>query len=187
MKRSARAGVSSAGFSTTVFPQTSAGASFQAGIAIGKFHGVIAPTTPTGIRTRHLELVSQLRGRRLAEEAAAFAGHVDRHVDRFLDVAAGLREHLAHLAAHQLRQLVLLILQQAREAKEDVAALRRRREPPLLERGLRRLDGAIDVFGAQSEGRFRACRRSQGHATRRSRRRLRRSRHRRRSSCSASP
>ena len=51
MKRSASAGVSSAGFRTTVFPQTSAGASFQAGIAIGKFHGVIAPTTPTGIRT----------------------------------------------------------------------------------------------------------------------------------------
>ena len=43
--------MSSAGFSTTVLPQTSAGASFQAGIAIGKFHGVIAPTTPTGIRT----------------------------------------------------------------------------------------------------------------------------------------
>ena len=51
MKRSARSGVSSAGFSTTVLPQTSAGASFQAGIAIGKFHGVIAPTTPIGIRT----------------------------------------------------------------------------------------------------------------------------------------
>ena len=51
MKRSARSGVSSAGLSTTVFPATSAGASFQAGIAIGKFHGVIAPTTPTGIRT----------------------------------------------------------------------------------------------------------------------------------------
>ena len=43
--------MSSAGLSTTVFPATSAGASFQAGIAIGKFQGVIAPTTPTGIRT----------------------------------------------------------------------------------------------------------------------------------------
>ena len=99
---------------------------------------------------RHLELVAQLRGRRLAEEAAALAGHVDRHVDRLLDVAAGLREHLAHLAAHQLRQLVLLLLEQAREAEEDVAALGRRHEPPLLERGLRRLDGAIDVLGRRA-------------------------------------
>ena len=48
--------MSSAGFSTTVLPQTSAGASFHDGIAIGKFHGVIAPTTPTGTRTDMLNL-----------------------------------------------------------------------------------------------------------------------------------
>ncbi len=48
--------MSSAGFSTTVLPQTSAGASFQDGIAIGKFQGVIAPTTPIGTRTDMLNL-----------------------------------------------------------------------------------------------------------------------------------
>ena len=37
-----------AGFQTTGLPAESAGASFQAGIASGKFHGVIAQTTPTG-------------------------------------------------------------------------------------------------------------------------------------------
>ena len=42
--------MSVAGFSTTVLPQTSAGMSFHDGIAIGKFHGVIAPTTPIGWR-----------------------------------------------------------------------------------------------------------------------------------------
>jgi hypothetical protein len=36
---------------TTVFPETIAGSVFHDGIAIGKFHGVIAPTTPIGIRT----------------------------------------------------------------------------------------------------------------------------------------
>ena len=36
---------------TTVLPQTSAGMSFHEGIAIGKFHGVIKPQTPTGWRT----------------------------------------------------------------------------------------------------------------------------------------
>ena len=44
-------GVSSAGLITQVFPETSAGNSFQLGMAIGKFHGVISPTTPTGMRT----------------------------------------------------------------------------------------------------------------------------------------
>ena len=48
--------MSSAGLSTTVLPQTSAGQSFHDGIAIGKFHGVIAPTTPIGIRTLIMNL-----------------------------------------------------------------------------------------------------------------------------------
>ena len=41
-------GVSSAGLATTVFPEASAGAMPQAKIGIGKFHGTIRPTTPTG-------------------------------------------------------------------------------------------------------------------------------------------
>ena len=44
------AGVSEAGFMTTVLPKASAGALFHAGIAIGKFHGVISPNTPSGSR-----------------------------------------------------------------------------------------------------------------------------------------
>ena len=48
--------MSVAGLKTTVFPQTSAGAIFQDGIAIGKFHGVITPTTPIGCRTLMLNL-----------------------------------------------------------------------------------------------------------------------------------
>ena len=44
------AGTSSAGLKTTQLPQASAGAIFQAGIASGKFHGVIAATTPIGSR-----------------------------------------------------------------------------------------------------------------------------------------
>src|SRR6185436_20169215 len=43
-------GVSSAGLMTQVLPQTNAGNSFHDGIAIGKFHGVIIPTTPIGTR-----------------------------------------------------------------------------------------------------------------------------------------
>ena len=41
-------GVGSAGFSTTQLPAAIAGASFQPAIRIGKFQGMIWPTTPSG-------------------------------------------------------------------------------------------------------------------------------------------
>ena len=41
-------GVCSAGLSTTALPAAKAGASFQTAIRIGKFHGMICPTTPSG-------------------------------------------------------------------------------------------------------------------------------------------
>jgi hypothetical protein len=50
-KRNAESGVCSAGLSTIVQPAASAGASFQAAIMSGKFHGMICPTTPTGWRS----------------------------------------------------------------------------------------------------------------------------------------
>ena len=45
---SAVSGVVSAGLSTAVLPQASAGASFHAAISSGKFHGTTWPTTPRG-------------------------------------------------------------------------------------------------------------------------------------------
>ena len=47
-RRSAVSGVSSAGLSTTVLPAASAGAKPQLAIGIGKFHGTMTPTTPSG-------------------------------------------------------------------------------------------------------------------------------------------
>ena len=47
---SAMAGACEAGLSTTVFPHSNAGTSFQAGMAMGKFHGVMSDTTPSGSR-----------------------------------------------------------------------------------------------------------------------------------------
>ena len=44
-------GVSDAGLITTVLPTMSAGIIFHEGMAIGKFHGVISPAMPTGMRT----------------------------------------------------------------------------------------------------------------------------------------
>src|ERR1700740_1872368 len=55
-------GVSSAGFSTTVFPLTSAGIIFHDGIAMGKFHGVIMPQTPIDCRTLIANLLGSSEG-----------------------------------------------------------------------------------------------------------------------------
>jgi hypothetical protein len=46
--RTAQSGVWLAGLKTTVLPNASAGAIFQAGIAIGKFQGVMTAQTPSG-------------------------------------------------------------------------------------------------------------------------------------------
>ena len=55
-------GVSSAGLITTVFPQISAGIIFHDGMAMGKFHGVINPFTPTGVRTDIANLFGSSEG-----------------------------------------------------------------------------------------------------------------------------
>ena len=83
-------------------------------------------------------------------QAPALAAHVVAHVDRFLDVAAGLGADLAHLARHQVGQLGLVLAQELGEAEEDVAALGRRDEAPVLEGRLGRRDGAVDVGGGRA-------------------------------------
>ncbi|MNI74512.1 hypothetical protein D3C73_1306000 [compost metagenome] len=46
----ALAGTRLAGLNTTALPKARAGAIFHAAVAMGKFHGVMMPTTPTGSR-----------------------------------------------------------------------------------------------------------------------------------------
>ena len=122
---------------------------------------------------RHLELVLELRRRRLAEQAPALAAHVEAHVDRFLDVAAGLGLHLPHLVRHEVGELGLVVGDELREAEEDLAALRRRNEAPVLVRRLRGRDGAVDVLRAGAREDADRARRRPGSSTRTSRRRRR--------------
>ena len=102
---SAHAGACSDGLITMPLPASSAGKHFHDGIATGKFHGVIIPTTPTGWRVVHAILSGSSDGTRLAPRGAALAGDERGHVDRFLHVAARLDEHLAGLAADELGEL----------------------------------------------------------------------------------
>ena len=134
---SAVSGVVSAGLSTTVLPQASAGASFQAAISSGKFHGMIWPHTPSGARRRAGEGPGQLVGpARVVEEV--------RGGERDVDVAR-LRDRLA--AVHRLdhRQLARLLLEQARDAVEVLAALGARQPRPAAKRRARRAHRRVDV------------------------------------------
>ena len=72
----AQAGACSAGFITTVLPYARAGAIFHAGIAIGKFHGVIRPTTPTASRVISTFIPGRTAPRRkfFARYAQGFGG-----------------------------------------------------------------------------------------------------------------
>ena len=54
--------MSVAGLMTIVLPQMSAAVDFQAGIAIGKFHGVMKPQTPIGERTDIANLFGSSEG-----------------------------------------------------------------------------------------------------------------------------
>ena len=108
-KFTADSGVSVAGLKTTVLPQTSAGIDLPGGNRHREVprrdHGADAER----LADRHRELVAQLGGNGLAVLAPPFARHEERHVDRFLHVAARLREHLAHLARHVARQRLLAL------------------------------------------------------------------------------
>ena len=138
-------GVSDAGLITTVLPQISAAIPFHAGIAIGKFHGVISPGHAEGHAHGHVELVGQLGRCRHAVKAAAFAGHQERHVDRFLHVAARLLQHLPHLARHLARDRFLVALEDVADGVEILGALRRGRQPPRLKRAVRGVDGGVQI------------------------------------------
>jgi len=50
------------GLITQVLPQTMAGRIFHDGIAMGKFHGVIMPQTPMGVRTAMANLLGNSEG-----------------------------------------------------------------------------------------------------------------------------
>src|SRR6185503_11893650 len=87
--------------------------------------------------------------RRLAELPAPLAGHVVRHVDRFLDVAARLVQDLAHLARHVAREVLLVLHQYLGGAVEDLAALGGGQRLPARVRLARAGDRPLDVFGSR--------------------------------------
>ena len=82
------------------------------------------PGHPDRLADRHRPLVGQLGRGRVAEQAAALAGHQEGDVDALLDIAAGLGQDLAHLAGHRPGEALLVLGHQRAEAVQDLAPLR---------------------------------------------------------------
>ena len=97
------------------------------------------PAIADRLADAHRPLVGQLGRDRLAGHPAALARHEERDVDALLDVAARLREDLAHLARHRPGQALLVLGHERAEAVQDLAALRGGRR--LRQRGAGHLGG----------------------------------------------
>src|SRR3989441_1044050 len=105
------------------------------------------PGDPDRPAEAHRPLVAQLRWDRAAEQPAAFGMGVIRGVDPLLHVAPRLGEHLAHLARHGARDLLLALHQQVAHAVQHLAADRRGRPAPGGKTTLGRRDGQGHVLG----------------------------------------
>ncbi len=153
--KSAVSGVSSAGFSTTVQPAANAGASFQAIIRVGKFHGMIAPTTPTGTGlAKAKNLPSGLNGteglQRTALQLRGHAGHEPEAVDRTGDIdGLGDGHVLAVVDRLEFGQGIDMLLHQVSQAVDQALAHRWFHVAPgrVLEGTASRGDRAIDIGG----------------------------------------
>ena len=157
--RSAQSGARSEGLRTTALPAISAGAVFQAGMAMGKFQGVISPTTPSGRRSVWMTTRSRSEGVSWPLSRAPFAAVVAQDVDRTVHLAARLGQRLALLAGHVAGDAVGSRLEDVGGAMEDLAALRRRDGCPGGLRLARRVDRLPRVGGVATRGSCRSPRR----------------------------
>ena len=144
--RQALSGAADAGFSTTVLPQISAGASFQAGMALGKFHGVTRPTTPMGLRMANMWTRSRSEGTNSAGHARAFAGEIAKDIDGAAHFALGFGKGFAFFARHVGGDGIELAVEHVGGFVENIAARGASRGGPCRQRGGRGIGGVDDVL-----------------------------------------
>ena len=100
--------MSSDGFSTTVQPAAMPGPTLRVIIAAGKFHGVMAPTTPTGCFSTMMRRSAAGRGDGVAIDALGFLAEPFEEGAGVDDLAARFGERLALLGRHQAREVFLV-------------------------------------------------------------------------------
>src|SRR6266508_4933551 len=151
---SADSGVCSAGFSTIQLPVARAGASFQAAMSSGKFHGMIWPTTPRLAQRVGVVLGAGGVGHREADgvtlQLGGPAGHVVEHIRRKRHIGRpGDRHRLAVVEALDLSQLLEVLQDEVADPPHNPAPLRRGHPAPrsALEGGPGGAHGAVDILG----------------------------------------
>jgi hypothetical protein len=149
---SAVMGVSSAGFSTTVQPAASAGASFSTAMIRGEFQGTMAPTTPIRFATRVGErlavgYVVRLHGNGFADDLRAPAAVVAQEIAAELgDGVVGDGPGHAVVQHLEFDRQVEMRLEFVSQAEQQARALVRTDAGPLaLEGGAGGSHGTIDV------------------------------------------
>ena len=106
-----------------MFPQASAGPSFQEAMLSGKFQGTISPTTPSG--SRNVMSTPPATGIVCAVVLVDRAGVEVEDVGDHADLAAGAGDRLADVLRLDPRQLLAVLLDEGREPR--AAAVRGRR------------------------------------------------------------
>ena len=127
--RSVVSGVVSAGLATTVLPHSSAGPSLLHSSVVGKFHGTIAATTPSGRRsTRPSTPASTLWSD--AAHLARQARVVLERVRGLVQLDLGLADRLALLGDEDRHELVDVGLEGLGHRVQDLAAVGVAEPPP---------------------------------------------------------
>ena len=138
-------GDSSDGLSTTVFPNASAGAAFQSGIASGKVPWRDERDRAERIAQRELQRVGRLRGNHVADLAHRLAGVVPADHRRAGDLAARFADRLADFARHRPGQFVGAGRNRVAPAVQCFSARRTSRCPPRRPRGDGGVNSEVDV------------------------------------------
>ena len=143
---SVESGVYGEGLSTIVFPASSAGAIFQIASITGKFHGVIAPTTPNGRRRTSMRAASLSCDHLDGDLQARGVLEPDRAAEQLF---VRVLERLALLLRQQRRELADPGLESVAAIDQHLAALRLVAAPALegarsgLHRGVELLAAAL--------------------------------------------
>ena len=146
-RRSVVNGVVSAGFATTVLPHSSAGPSLLQSSVVGKFHGTIAATTPSGRRstrpsTPGIEPVDV--------DAADLLGEPRVVLERLgglVQLDLRLADRLALLGDEDRHQLVHMRLERLRARVQQLAAVGVAAARPVAEGLVRHAHRDVDGLG----------------------------------------
>ena len=142
--RSAESGVSSAGFSTTVFPVASAGPSFQEAMLTREVPG--HDQADDAERLPERERLAAGDRDRLAVVLVDGAGVEVEDLRDHAHLAARARDRLADVARLDPRQLLRVLLDQRRQPPQQPGAIGGRHGAPGRERRLRPRDGRIGLL-----------------------------------------